>query len=442
MTPVIVGGKSFERDELWEHIFEISGCVKMACRFSVLVVFALVSLSLPRAHGADSNITERDVLNRLLDPDCYDATIRPGVDEGEATRVEIDMALNSVGPVSNIKMEVSTSFFLRQQWRDARLMYDDFNRSIVISHKRLGSLWVPDLYFTQSKHEILHNLTTPNVMIRLSPNGTVLFTQRLSVIVQCQMNLVKFPMDSQTCYIAMESYSFTADSLYFRWSGHRQATSVQPEANIPDFSISDVIAEDCSSTYAIGTFTCLRAVLHLKREIGFYATQTYIPSILIVVLSWASFWIDHEAVPARISVGLLTVLTITTQSSSARAQLPRVPYVKAIDVWMTSCLVFVFAAYMEYAVVTVLSRRFKKLKAGGNHKEKIVSMATSKKYAIETRDTNDNDLLAHEGRRDPGRNVDKASRSVFPVAFLVFNIVYWMYYVLSRQPILENGRIK
>ena len=39
------------------------------------------------------------------------------------------------------------------------------------------------------------------------------------------------------------------------------------------------------------------------------------PSLLTVFISFVSFWIDHRAVPARISVGLLTVLTITTQTS-------------------------------------------------------------------------------------------------------------------------------
>ena len=39
--------------------------------------------------------------------------------------------------------------------------------------------------------------------------------------------------------------------------------------------------------------------------------------------------------------------------------LPRVSYVKAIDVWMFTNLVFVFVAFMEYAVVTVMARRSK-----------------------------------------------------------------------------------
>jgi len=79
--------------------------------------------------------------------------------------------------------------------------------------------------------------------------------------------------------------------------------------------------------------------------------------MLIVILSWVSFWINVDASPARVSIGLLTVLTTTTMSSGARASLPRVSYIKAIDVWMIVCLVFVFTSLIEYAVVNVLARR-------------------------------------------------------------------------------------
>lgn len=83
----------------------------------------------------------------------------------------------------------------------------------------------------------------------------------------------------------------------------------------------------------------------------------YIPSMLIVMLSWISFWLNVNAVPGRISLGVLTVLTMTQQSSTVNATLPRVSYTKAIDIWMSMCLVFVFAALIEFAVANVLARK-------------------------------------------------------------------------------------
>lgn len=85
--------------------------------------------------------------------------------------------------------------------------------------------------------------------------------------------------------------------------------------------------------------------------------QMYIPSMLIVMLSWISFWLNVNAVPGRISLGVLTVLTMTQQSSTVNATLPRVSYTKAIDIWMSMCLVFVFAALIEFAVANVLARK-------------------------------------------------------------------------------------
>ena len=73
-----------------------------------------------------------------------------------------------------------------------------------------------------------------------------------------------------------------------------------------------------------GDFPCLKARFSLRRQFGFYLLQTYIPSILIVVLSWVSFWINVEAVPARISLGVTTVLTMTTQLSGSRQSIPKV----------------------------------------------------------------------------------------------------------------------
>ena len=82
------------------------------------------------------------------------------------------------------------------------------------------------------------------------------------------------------------------------------------------------------SIFISGHFSCLKVEFTLTRDIGFYMIQTYVPSALIVMLSWVSFWINIDAVPARISLGVLTILTMTTQSTGTISSLPRVSYVK------------------------------------------------------------------------------------------------------------------
>ncbi|CAL4069877.1 unnamed protein product, partial [Meganyctiphanes norvegica] len=96
--------------------------------------------------------------------------------------------------------------------------------------------------------------------------------------------------------------------------------------------------------------------------ICYFFYRTYLPSILIVMLSWVSFWINHEATSARVSLGITTVLTMTTISTGVRSSLPRISYVKAIDIYLVMCFVFVFAALLEYSAVnyTYWGQRAKK----------------------------------------------------------------------------------
>ena len=56
--------------------------------------------------------------------------------------------------------------------------------------------------------------------------------------------------------------------------------------------------------------------------------HTYIPTCLIVMMSWISFWIKPEAVPARVTLGVTSLLTLSTQHANSQKSLPPVSYIK------------------------------------------------------------------------------------------------------------------
>jgi len=106
---------------------------------------------------------------------------------------------------------------------------------------------------------------------------------------------------------------------------------------------------------------------------GYYLIQIYIPSGLIVIISWVSFWLNRNATPARVALGVTTVLTMTTLMSSTNAALPKISYVKSIDVYLGTCFVMVFASLLGMSVVVRQCLIYKSIKLSPKKKPVIAS---------------------------------------------------------------------
>ena len=103
--------------------------------------------------------------------------------------------------------------------------------------------------------------------------------------------------------------------------------------------------------------------------------QVYVPSSLIVVMSWVSFFLDRASAPARVGMGVTTVLTMVTLMGSVNRyccvlfcqklhtficrSLPKISYMKALDVYLAFCFCMVFGALLEYATVSYAGKRIK-----------------------------------------------------------------------------------
>ena len=56
-----------------------------------------------------------------------------------------------------------------------------------------------------------------------------------------------------------------------------------------------------------GKFSSLMLDFILRREIGHYVLEYYIPSLLLVAMSWVGFWLDPNAVPGRCVIRIIYI---------------------------------------------------------------------------------------------------------------------------------------
>uniref|UniRef100_A0A8C8YU48 Gamma-aminobutyric acid type A receptor subunit beta2 n=1 Tax=Prolemur simus TaxID=1328070 RepID=A0A8C8YU48_PROSS len=293
----------------------------------------------------------KETVDRLLKG--YDIRLRPDFG-GPPVAVGMNIDIASIDMVSEVNMDYTLTMYFQQAWRDKRLSYNVIPLNLTLDNRVADQLWVPDTYFLNDKKSFVHGVTVKNRMIRLHPDGTVLYGLRITTTAACMMDLRRYPLDEQNCTLEIESYGYTTDDIEFYWRGDDNAVTGVKKIELPQFSIVDYKLITKKVVFSTGSYPRLSLSFKLKRNIGYFILQTYMPSILITILSWVSFWINYDASAARVALGITTVLTMTTINTHLRETLPKIPYVKAIDMYLMGCFVFVFMALLEYALVNYI----------------------------------------------------------------------------------------
>ncbi|CAB1447460.1 unnamed protein product [Pleuronectes platessa] len=254
--------------------------------------------------------------------------------------------------------EYTMDVFFRQTWVDRRLRYEGPIEILRLNNLMVNNVWTPDTFFRNGKRSVAHNMTAPNKLFRIMKNGTILYTMRLTINAECPMKLVDFPMDGHACPLKFGSYAYPKTEMIYTWTkGPQHSVEVPPESS--SLVQYDLIGQTVSSETIksiTGEYVVMTVYFHLKRKMGYFMIQTYIPCIMTVILSQVSFWINKESVPARTVFGITTVLTMTTLSISARHSLPKVSYATAMDWFIAVCFAFVFSALIEFAAVNYFTQ--------------------------------------------------------------------------------------
>ncbi|XP_029826465.3 glycine receptor subunit alpha-1 [Ixodes scapularis] len=321
-------------------------------------------------------------------PASYHKSEAPVSKNGGPVKVYVSFQVMDIDDISEESMAFRLHMFVVDLWKDDRLNLTRFLQDSgpksssptpetlregarrgrhdprVLPEEVRDAVWKPDLIFVNSKNGYLFEHSVPNTFLKVLNTGHIYRSSRYLFQVDCLMELQKYPMDTQNCYLKVGLMSTPEDLATLHWMDDESSpqrnfsTAIRLLEDIKplQFFLDVPVTHSATEAWMFENYTYLYANFTFVRRLTASIVNTYIPSGLVVALSWLTFWLDVSAVPARITLGVTSILTLATQVVQSRSSLPPVDYIKAVDVWLFVCLVMVFASLLEYAVAYNLEK--------------------------------------------------------------------------------------
>nr|XP_032512548.1 glutamate-gated chloride channel isoform X18 [Danaus plexippus plexippus] len=363
---------------------------------------------LSRASALTSDIfaagkSDKEILDNLLKNSRYDKRLLPPVDDPDfccgltspndtlnkdniglpslrprspnrgVLTVNVSVLLLSLASPDESSLKYEVEFLLQQQWYDPRLRYSNqshYDYLNAIHHHE--DIWLPDTYFImhgdfkrpdlasleQQQYCTKDPIIPMHFALRIYRNGTINYLMRRHLILSCQGRLNIFPFDDPLCSFALESISYEQSAITYVWKNDEDTLRKSPSLTTLNAYLIQNQTIPCPIKASWrGNYSCLKVDLIFTRDRSFYFTTVFIPGIILVTSSFITFWLEWNAVPARVMIGVTTMLNFFTTSNGFRSTLPVVSNLTAMNVWDGVCMCFIYASLLEFVCVNYVGRK-------------------------------------------------------------------------------------
>ena len=251
-----------------------------------------------------------------------------------ADTVEVQIVVDRYSELDQTNQVFEFDGYLRAWWNDPRLAYNASECTaprLLLSPEQVQSMvWTPDFYWEDAAKG---KITLPDPWqgsgaastFAISPNGDVWWSRQASLSLACPMDLRMLPFDRQRCDLTMGMYTHSADEVSLSWRAGQDA--VQDGTHVigggpsgwhrPTHRWNNTYLQygDIRYSYAQTTFT-------FRRQPELYMWSYFFPSLVAVIMASLGFFVKNDALPARVSLGIVSMLISLTNLIALNTSLP------------------------------------------------------------------------------------------------------------------------
>jgi Neurotransmitter-gated ion-channel ligand binding domain/Neurotransmitter-gated ion-channel transmembrane region len=278
---------------------------------------------------------------------------RPNADSGP-TEISVGMWMTDISSIDSAQETFTAEIAVVLRWKDPRLVHTGDG---VVRYP-LEQIWHPRVGIVNETNSVSRKMPDS---VEVDPDGMVTYRQRYVGAFTQPLRLQSFPFDRQTFRVQLVAVRYQSHEVIFvpdqDWlrDGMKGAGGISPSVTLPDWTIEKwdlkplvyaLAPHHQYSSYAF-EFTAARNVSH-------YILKVMFPLVLIVMMSWAVFWLNPIHSNSQIGIAITSMLTLIAYRFSTDNQLPRLPYMTRLDAFILMGTVLIFFSLIEVITTTIL----------------------------------------------------------------------------------------
>jgi hypothetical protein len=273
---------------------------------------------------------------------------RPQAAEGP-TEVSVAFFVLDLDEVDNVNQNFDANIYIELHWLDSRLAHDNPNEVV----RNLVDVWNPRIQFI-NQQKIWPTL--PEI-VEISPEGHVVYQQRVWGAFSQPFELEDFPFDQQAFTVQLSTVGYGPHEVKLV-ADKESRTGIAAKLSLTDWDIlgTKVQIAPFAPSPEEEAFAGYSFTMEAKRRYGHFIVKVIIPLFLIVMMSWVVFWIDPKESGTQISVAITTMLTLIAYRFAVGNDIPKVSYLSRLDYFILGATVLVFASLIEVVVTSTYAR--------------------------------------------------------------------------------------